>query len=187
MTPTQPATSAITRAQQTAVRIQIATPRHRDGLAGFVAALSAESAYRRFFGADPRPTPRMLDLLLCNDAHHVAAVASAGGRVVGHAMLARRGADLCSPEPAELAVVVADSWQHHGIGPNLVRYLLDHAARLVVGGLEFTVLADNLHANAVVQRLWPLATMSRDHGVLYYRVDVGNAQRRPARVRPMVA
>ena len=172
MTPTQVAASAITRAQDTAVRMQIATAKHRDGLAQFVTGLSPESAYLRFFGADPRPTPRMLDLLSCSDRDHLAAIATVGGRVIAHAMLARRPHEDGCAEPTELAVVVADSWQRHGVGPNLVQHLVSHASRLAHHGLEFTVLADNFHANAVVQRLWPLATMSMDRGVISYRVDI---------------
>jgi len=185
MTPTQVTGSAIARAQDRAVRMQIATPRHREGLSQFVEGLSPHSAYLRFFGADPRPTPRMLDLLSCNDRDHLAVIATVGGCVIGHAMLARRA--YAFAEPSELAVVVADEWQHHGVGPKLVQHLVAHASRLVHDGLEFTVLADNFHANAVVQRLWPLATMSADHGVISYRVDVNLPRAATTTRAPLVA
>lgn len=150
----------------------------RAALADFLAALSPQSAYLRFFGAEWRPTPRVLDLLLRRDADHCAAVATAGGCIVGHAMLVRvparrddRTALAAVRRPAELAVVVADDWQHRGVGPRLISALIEQAASIAAGGLEFSILATNLHANGLAQRLWPLATASVEHGVVTYRAE----------------
>jgi RimJ/RimL family protein N-acetyltransferase len=73
---------------------------------------------------------------------------------------------------AELAVVVADAWQRNGIGPRLVRSLLDHAEARGLREARFTVLAGNLPANRLAARVWPHAAPVMDHGVYEYRVPL---------------
>ena len=159
----------VTRPHAPVVGVQTATDRHRDPLARFLLGLSTETAYRRFLGADPRPSRQLLDLLLCLGAGRSAAVAIAGPDLVGHAMLVRGPQSAASPR-AELAVVVADAWQRRGIGPRLVGHLLTHAAGLTDGGLQFTILAANRYANQLAHQAWPQARTSFDHGVLTYEV-----------------
>jgi GNAT superfamily N-acetyltransferase len=109
-------------------------------LAGFQ-ALSPDSFRRRFFSPVPRLLPgvaqaltavddRHLTLLALDDAMHVVAMAEAIR-------------DQRDPRSAELAVAVADAYQHRGIGPRLLRWLARDAADEGVVRLTGSTQTDN--------------------------------------------
>jgi acetyltransferase len=54
---------------------------------------------------------------------------------------------------AHVALVVADEWQHRGIGRRLFQMIIDVARARGIGSLEGEVLAENHHARALVTAL----------------------------------
>ncbi|MDX6664269.1 MAG: hypothetical protein QOG68_475 [Solirubrobacteraceae bacterium] len=89
--------------------------------------LSPESRYRRFLAPVAELSAAMLQSLTDVDhSNHEALVAicPGSGQIVGVARFVRLADDR---EAAELAVTVADDWQHDGLGTVLVALLADRA------------------------------------------------------------
>src|SRR5207237_1351660 len=87
--------------------------------------LSNQSVHRRFFAplADPEATARLL-MESGGDGHNDAIVALLGDDIIAVASYDRH-AD--APSVADVAVLVEDGWQHHGLGRRLVRALAKQA------------------------------------------------------------
>ena len=92
----------------------------------FVAGLSARARFLRFFGPASPPSSSVLrgmcgaglttDVLVATDDQ------AGGGAVIGHAM----AADSIAPDGSrvtDIGLVVADRWQHHGVGSDLLSCL----------------------------------------------------------------
>jgi acetyltransferase len=159
----------ITQLSDGDVSIRPAAGADADMLRRFLADLSAQTAYRRFFtGLGPVPS-RLLARLLPQDDQQEALVAVHDGEIVAHAICARLpGRD----DVGELAVVVADAWQRRGLGPRLVDAVLAAARCHGVRSIGFTVLADNRPANRLALRRWPQAHPVLEEGVYEYRVPL---------------
>lgn len=118
-------------------------------VAAIFGRLGNDSRRLRFNGAKPCLSDRELSDLARIDATHHALVAHVVGdpRPAALAQLVRS-----SRESAEIAFVVADEHQHHGIGSALTRMLLDDAR--AAGIKEITALAsgDNRAALALIRR-----------------------------------
>jgi GNAT superfamily N-acetyltransferase len=123
--------------------------------------VSHETIYRRFFSggvAGPRSELRYLAEV---DGHdRLALIAVTGGRAVGLARYQRTASG-----HAELAVIVEDAWQHHGVGRRLVAELARTARREGVIALDMSVLGENVAALRLVRRLAPSGVLHLDHGV----------------------
>ena len=145
--------------------IRPATADDREALRRFLTGLSPRTAYSRFFTGLGTVPDRLLTWLLPRAPEQEVLVAEHGSDIVGHVMYTVDG-----DGAAELAVVVTDAWQRRGLGPRLVRAVLDRAADRGVGETRFTVLASNLAANRIAGRVWPGARPVMDHGVYEYRV-----------------
>ena len=120
-----PATSTPARFE-----IRAIGPADRDALVRFYAGLSSEGREARFHGAAPTIAGAAAGFF-CGPDHHrregivAEAIARDGRReIIGHVSLEPAG-----PETAEVAVVVADAWQHHGVGRALVRAAIEWARR----------------------------------------------------------
>ena len=101
--------------------------------------------------ADARLSDRDLDYLTRVDHHdHEALVAvDAGtGDGIGVARYVRTGADVAEP-----AIVVADDWQGRGVGGLLLDALAERATEEGVRRFEAPVLATNVEAIALLERL----------------------------------
>lgn len=140
-----------------------------DRLRRFLAELSADTMHRRFFTGLGSVSPSTVAALLRRDHRQDVLLAVHGEEVVAHgicsAVAGRDGV-------AELAVVVADPWQHRGLGPLLARRLLAAARRRGVREIGMTVLADNDPALHLVRRAWPRARPEREHGIFEYLVPL---------------
>lgn len=131
--------------------------------------LSATSLYQRFFVGTPAiPTALLRQLARLDHEQQEAVVALVGTRVVGLAQYARAGG---SPR-AELAVLVADSWQRMGVGRALVTRLADLALARGINVFDAAVLPDNDPARLGIAHLWPGALGTADEDSLNYRLPL---------------
>src|SRR5947208_17179611 len=123
--------------------------------------LSETSRYRRFFSPGFGGTRRELAYLPTVDGHaRLALVAVVDERIIGLARyhLADNGA-------ADVAVVVEDEWQHHGLGRRLMIELASAARREQIASFAVSVLGDNAPAMRLLRRLAPDVGLGIDHGV----------------------
>lgn len=123
--------------------------------------VSHETIYRRFFSGGAAGPRSELKYLAEVDGHdRLALIAVTGCRTVGLARYQRTGSG-----HAELAVIVEDAWQHHGVGRRLVAELVRTARREGVIALDMSVLGENAPALRLVRRLAPSGLLHLDHGV----------------------
>lgn len=95
----------------------------------FVAGLSEESLYQRLFSPRRLSLEELQRLTHPDPLHECALVATIGrGEQESFVGVARyaMGSD---PAECEFAIVVADDWQHHGLGHRLLAALVDEARR----------------------------------------------------------
>ena len=118
--------------------------------------LSPESVYRRFFTLYTTPPAGAIAKLtdLDHDTHD-AMVAVAGDEIVG---VGRYAADPRRPGVAEVAVVVDDTWQGHGLGRRLLALASGLARLHGYATLSAVVLADNVPAIRMLRAAFPDAT-----------------------------
>jgi GNAT superfamily N-acetyltransferase len=126
-----------------------------DRLERFHDQLSPETQYRRFFSAHAHLSPR--EVWWFTHVDHLgrdAFVALDGDDIVGVGRLDRSDGE----SDAEVAFVVADAWQGHGIGSALLRRVIERARDL---GLR-RLWADTLLHND------PMLAVFRHAGVAYH-------------------
>jgi GNAT superfamily N-acetyltransferase len=128
-------------------------------LGGFFGGLSVRTRTRRFF-APVRPGPAMLARLARTGgtadgalADGEAVVATWQDAIIGHAM-AVDGRRRDGERTAEIGVVVADAWQHRGVGAALVRALLAGAQARGATWLTMDVLPGNDEVLAMITGHW---------------------------------
>ncbi len=132
-----------------------------DRLARLFERLSPESVHFRFFSPITRP-PRSALLRLADVDHERrdALLALDGDEIVAVARYdARPGA-----REAELALTVADAWQHHGLGQRLAARLARLARSRGYDAFTATVLPDNRAALGLLHKLSPNAQVRFDDG-----------------------
>lgn len=110
----------------------------------FVRNLSIETKHYRFLGGVKELAPEQLRLLCNVDGQHsmafVATIQKDGReRQIG----VSRYADGSEKNVREMAVTIADEWQHKGLGRLLARRLIEYAASHGVTQLYSVDLADN--------------------------------------------
>jgi GNAT superfamily N-acetyltransferase len=127
-------------------------PDDRERLSRLFYRLSPVSVYRRFASPIPRPSDRCLDQLLRLDHVDREAIAAVeDGEIVAVARYARdAGADA-----AEVAVVVADDWQHRGVGRLLLRRLARLARRRGIRMFTGTAVGENRPVMDLLRSLAP--------------------------------
>jgi GNAT superfamily N-acetyltransferase len=125
-------------------------PADADALVALHARLSADTIYRRYFGARPHLAPADVDRFTRVDGRsRFALVALRGSDLVAVARYEGRPG-----EPrAELAVVVDDALQHQGVGRLLLERLLDVAREAGLGELAADVLVGNAAMLALLRTL----------------------------------
>ena len=138
------------------ITIRAIEPEDRDDLAAGFQRLSDESRYRRFFGPMKELSERDLDRLTRvdhRDHEALVAVDEATGDGVGVARYVRT-----EPDVAEPAVVVADDWQHRGVGSRLLEALSARAVEEGVVSFRAPVLAQNHDAISLLHHMGETST-----------------------------
>ena len=146
---------------QDPVTLRQMEPSDLDGVTRFLEHLSNESLYHRFFTRGRSGLLFEIGYLRSLDgSDRAAVVAEADGEIVGLARYHRT--DLGH---AEVAVVVADAWQQHGVGRRLLRALVSLARDHEVEMIDVSMLGDNLAALRLLRGLAGRPALHLDHGV----------------------
>lgn len=135
------------------------------------ARLSTRSLYSRFFTGTPRiPDNYVRHLDGLDHWNHEALVALLDDDIVGVAEYVRDPAD---PRCAELAVLVTDPWQRHGVGRLLVGCLARTAAWRGITAFDAGVMFGNRQAISAIRTAWPKARPWHEDGAARFRLPLG--------------
>jgi GNAT superfamily N-acetyltransferase len=146
-----------------ALTVRAVTPDDSAAVRDFLAGLSLDSAYRRFFTGLGSPSSTLVrHLVEVDHDRREAILAVHEDEVVGLADCTR----LADGVTVELGVVVADRWQRRGLGPRLARSVLDLATARGARLVRIHALAGNDRVARLVRRTWPGAVPTRDGPVL---------------------
>jgi RimJ/RimL family protein N-acetyltransferase len=128
------------------VHVRPLTPDDASALVTFHEALSPESQYLRFFNAHPHLTSAEVERFTHLDyAKRLALVVELDGALVGVGRYDR----LAGTTDAEVAFVVADAYQCHGLGGLLLHQLAAAAADRGIARFVAETLPDNQRMRAV--------------------------------------
>jgi acetyltransferase len=157
---------------QTQVRIRTPCESDAEAVHAFLAGLSANAQYQRFFTGLGSVSPSLVRDLTTMTPRRQVLLATVGSEVIGHGMASvnRDGA-------LELGVVVADGHRQQGIGTRLINMLLEQAALAGVAELRLDVLCENQLVLDWIRRGLPDIHFERDGYTL-----TGVAQLRIAQV-----
>ncbi len=123
--------------------------------------LSPESVYRRFLSPISKPD-YFIRLLLRVDHYDREAIAAVErGEIVGVAQYAR----LPGASQADVAIVVADSWQRQGLGTRLITALADRAVANGIDAFAVAIQGDNFGGQRLLMRLASGARLKYSAGV----------------------
>jgi GNAT superfamily N-acetyltransferase len=139
-------------------------------LVDFHHRLSRETTYRRFFSPHPELSAKEVDRFTHVDHRdREAIVATVGERIVGVGRYDRRPGE----REAEVAFVVADAWQRHGIGSILLDRLICLARTRGIDHLTAETLPVNAPMLATFRASGlPMTTAFRDD-VVHVVLDLG--------------
>jgi len=151
------------------------TPADRPALADFPHRVSAGSAIFRFHGSVTVLTDKTLDLLLdLLDGQREAITAVDDRGIAGVARFARDDLD---PASAEVAILVADEWQHRGLARQLLRPLAERARSAGIERFRAEIQADNTVARRFFLGLTPTARERRSNGDVAVLINVAELLR----------
>ena len=126
-------------------------PGDDERLRRFFGRLSDQTVYRRFFTLFPAPPPAVFGHLLDGGGRdHESLAVLDDEEIVAVAGWDRVAGD---EESAEVAVLVEDAWQHHGLGRALVRMLTAHAGHHGITVITATILSENAPARRLATSL----------------------------------
>jgi RimJ/RimL family protein N-acetyltransferase len=125
-------------------------PGDREGLAAAVARLSDRTRYLRFATAKPRLSKRELDFLVDVDHHRHEAIVAIDPTTRRGVALVRYIQVSGEPGVAEIAATVADNWQGHGLGTELLAQIAARARDNGFSALRASVLASNQRSIAML-------------------------------------
>jgi GNAT superfamily N-acetyltransferase len=153
------------------VQVRGASAADCEAIKTFVAGLSLRARFLRFFTPASPPTPAVLRGLCGGGRTTDVLVATAGGTVIGHAM----AADSTGPDGSrvtDIGLVVADHWQHRGVGSDLLGLVIARAAARGVSALEMDVLPENRPMLAMISSRWADASYEYGGGSVTVRVPL---------------
>ena len=170
----------MTLADGVRLRVRPIVPADREPLADTFARLSDRSRHQRFLAPKTRLSARELDYL--TEVDHVThealvAIDETSGDIVA---IGRYATGNGGGVVADMALVVADTWQRRGIGHALAARLVERARANGITRLTGTALADNHRVRSLLDRLG-FRVRSVSAGVVEVELDVPPATppRRP--------
>jgi GNAT superfamily N-acetyltransferase len=168
------------------IRIRPAGCADHGALRAFLAGLSVQTRYLRFFGGARPASPAMLRVLAGERPDADVLVAIQNGAIIGHAM----AVDTAGPggdAAAEIGVVVADAWQGRGLGSGLVRALAARARARGATTLVMEVMAENRRVLAMIAGRWPGARHDRSAAYVTVRTRLDQPPSHPDPARGRLA
>jgi GNAT superfamily N-acetyltransferase len=163
-------------------RVGAAGPADAAAISDFVAGLSIRTQFRRFFASVARPSSGLLRSLAGADGRADVLVATdAAGTVVGHGMAVDRIVG-DGTRVTDLGLVVADQWQHHGVGSALLGTLARRAADRGARELVMDVLPGNEPMLSMIEHRWPTAHREFQPGSIMIRAGIEPAGQRAGAV-----
>jgi GNAT superfamily N-acetyltransferase len=139
--------------------IRAATSADRAQLVDFLSRLSPASSYQRFLtGLTGAPSQTLLAALLPERSRGGALLAFLGDELVGHGLWVRVG----DASVAEIAIVVADTYQRRGIGTALASAVTDDVVTHGVADIEVFSGSDNRAVARMLARAAPDARREMD-------------------------
>jgi RimJ/RimL family protein N-acetyltransferase len=131
--------------------------------------LSPETVHLRFFQPVKAPSEKMLHHLAEVDhERRQAIVAVVDDEIVAVVRYDR----VDGTTHAEVAIVVEDAWQGHGLGTLLIRRLTTDALEHGVDSLTATVLGENHRALGFAHHVAPTTHTHLDHGEWYLDIPL---------------
>jgi GNAT superfamily N-acetyltransferase len=120
----------------------------------FIEGLSTKAMHNRFFGQITHPSAdfirRMTDIDMVNDVALAAVVGE--GEQQQFLGVSRYAADP-QRRTCECAVVVADAWQHKGLGTMLMQHLIEIATKRGLALMQSSDLAENAEMRQLARDL----------------------------------
>ena len=152
------------------VTIRPARPGDAPAVRAFLAGLSPDSAYRRFFtGIAPSPSAAFVrHFVEVDHDRRETVLAMLAGEVIGLADCAR----VYGGWTVELGVVIADAWQRLGLGSQLADEALGRAVARGATALLVHTLADNARVARMLRRRWPGSEPAFEDGMLVWRLPL---------------
>lgn len=148
----------------TTLRLRPIRPDDADALVAFHDALSSATVYFRFFRPHPHLSAAEVERFTNVDyKERLALVLEDGARLVAVGRFER----LAGTDEAEVAFVVADDWQHRGLGTLLLHHLAGAAARGGIRRFTAETLADNSAMIAVFRDAGYEVTFSQESGTVH--------------------
>ena len=171
----------MTRTQElprSGIQIRGASAVDCEAIKAFVAGLSLRARFLRFFTPAATPTPAVLRGLCGGGRTTDVLLATDGGAVIGHAM----AADSTGPDGGrvtDIGLVVADRWQHRGVGSDLLGRVIARAAARGVSALEMDILPENRAMLSIISRQWAHASYEYGGGSVTVRVPLAGGAPAP--------
>ena len=151
------------------VRVRPIRREDADGLVAFHELLSHDSQYLRFFNAHPHLSAAEVQRFTRVDYHNrLALVAEVDGRLIAVAHYDR----IDDTTEAEIAFVVADAYQCHGLGTMLLHRLAEAAAERGITCFAAETLADNHRVQAVFRKSGFEAHARFEDGVIKFAFPI---------------
>lgn len=123
---------------QTQVRVRQPSVTDAEAVHAFLAGLSPNAQYQRFFTGLGSVSPSLVRDLIAVTPRQQVVLALLGPKVIGHAMATTNSAGML-----ELGVVVADGHRRQGVGNGMIRALLEQAVLAGANQLRLDVLCEN--------------------------------------------
>jgi GNAT superfamily N-acetyltransferase len=153
----------------TAYHVRPIRPDDADGLADFHGRLSTRSAYLRFFTIHPELSRDEVDRFTRVDYdERLALVAERGGALIAVGRYDR----VPDSSEAEVAFVVSDEYQHHGIATSLLDDLAHVALQRGITAFTASTLAENVTMLRVFSHSGFHVSLGRDHETVSLRFPI---------------
>ena len=163
----------ITLRDGTKVLLRPIKPTDADMWVELYSSLSSMSKYYRFFSAHQQPSPKMIKMYTnidyVNNFALVAIVTENGKeKMVG---VARYVLDP-PPSSAELAVVVADTWQGKGLGTKMLLYIIEIMIKRKIKKVHGDVFLENRAMLQLMGEGGFKLTKEDSHGVRHFEFNL---------------
>lgn len=171
---------AVRRADGAAYLLRPIRPDDATRLEAFHRRLSPLTTYRRFFNVHPELCPEEVEHFTCVDFHdRLALILECSGEIVAVCRYERTA----ETTDAEVAFVVADEFQHRGIGGTLLEELAAVAWQRGITTFIATTLAEDRSMLDVFHHSGFPVTSQRDHETVTLRFSIRPQDREAATAR----